>query len=135
MCLYVNKQLTMIGLSSSKDIKTFWKLFVKHESYLETPYLKYKVNSPGLITVDNPIIWDSNIEIIGGGAFHLRTHEEALKRDEFHAEFFEMGKVVKIPVQVTFEDIIAFGGDENVAVRAYMISVQEWNKIFKKNSK
>jgi hypothetical protein len=105
-------------------------VFVIKENYLVTPYFGYRVNGPGEIEMQDAEKYDGQLFI--NKAFHARTTEEATKMDKFHAEFFEKGKTVVLPIRVVYFDIIAFGMDDKVAFKAYKIFEEDWSTIWTK---
>jgi hypothetical protein len=56
---------------------------------------------------------------------------DSTKQDVFFANFFNKGPTITIPVMVAKEDVVAFGFMGDVAVKAYTISIMDWNGIFK----
>ena len=97
--------------------------------------LFFTINEPGLITF--PVFPEKREklypEIIDHDAFHARITEEALKMDIFFAEFFKrdkMGELIKLPIKVTYNDIIAYGIQNDVAFKAYTITEESWNSTF-----
>ena len=134
MCLYVDKITTLQELEKEFDTKTFFKLFILKKTHLETPYLNFEVRGPGRIELPHgvqPLSSEEaiNRSIIQGSAFHARATEDALKIDRFWVEFFNKGDAISLPVTVRKEDIICFGLQDQVAVKAYEILKESWLRI------
>ena len=125
MCLYIDRSKTEYELRTGSDVQIFWKLFIKHKDYLETPYQHLKIEKAGILKMENPITLEEALKTIGvqEGAFHARTEKEALKQDKFFAEYFSNNLVcVDIPVKVNKKDIIAYGAQDNICFGAYEIT-------------
>jgi hypothetical protein len=133
MCLYIDKITTERKLAESVAEEVFYKLFLKREKHIESPYHYFKVLGPGVITHPNPTTWKEAKELVGleTGIFNARTTEEATKQDKFWAEYFtrEEYSCVCIPIIVKKEDIIAFGILNDVGVRAYKICEGTWESL------
>jgi len=72
--------------------------------------------------------------MIEGDAFHARTREESLHQDEFFSDFFERdknGEHVRLPIFAENKDIIAFGNQNDVALKSYTITEKTWKSVFK----
>ena len=134
MCLYIDKLKTEYELRTSSDVQTFWKLFIKHNDYLETPYQHSIIKKAGIFKIDKPITLEEAIKTIGVNerAFHARVEKDALKQDKFFAEYFSNNLVcVSVPIKVNKKDIIAYGIQDNVCFGAYEITQEDWDNIFK----
>ncbi len=131
MCLYIDHQIT-----NSKKMDTepqiFFKVFLKKEDqskkkYLETPFLHYKVDREGLHEV---ALTDKYSDTdIGSGAFHARTKETSIGQELSWIKQFELGKYAVVKIHVKAKDIIAYGNQDDVAVKAYEITSEDWKKI------
>jgi len=133
MCLIVDRNKTWSIRSPSGELRyQFYKVFVIKEDYLITPYFKFRVNGPGEIEMQGAENYGGQLFI--NKAFHARTTEESTKMDKFHAEFFEMGKTVVLPITVVYFDIIAFGLDDKVAFKSYKITEETWRKVWTKSN-
>jgi hypothetical protein len=139
MCLYVDKITTIQELEKEFDTRTFYKLFILKKdgpkpTHIESPYLDFKIRWPGRVELPWSAYRLTSEEaldrvIVTDRAFHVRATEEALKIDRFWVEFFDKAKkenVVSLPVTVRKEDIICFGLQDQVAVKAYEISKESW---------
>ena len=127
MCLYINYIETLKELKN-KNLRTFYKIFVKVSNYIITPYWSFKVSRPGeyrLMTAQSL----KEQGMINEGAFHARTKKGALQQDIFFCEFFEKGQPIIIPINVKTEDIIAFGMVNDVAFKAFTVTDEAWNSI------
>lgn len=131
MCLYVSIRTTNIELKN-KLPRTFYKVFIKEGSCLKTPYRKYLIEGPGIVKVPDPLSRSGakGISMLGSGAFHARTREDALKPDAFYVRFFKLGESVVVPIHVEYEDILVYGLANSVAVTAYKIKEGTWKGIF-----
>jgi len=132
MCLYIDALKTERELCN-EETRTFFKLFIKESDYLKTPYMSFIIRVPGQIILPNPEKQDSSY-IIEKGAFHARTSEISLKIDIFFSKFFERdnnGEHVSLPIEVTHKDIIAYGIQNDVALRSYRITKKTWDSVFK----
>ena len=130
MCLYVDKDKTKEELLN-RETRTFYKLFLKKECHLETPYLHYKIKGPGKIKAvptGKPFT-----DMIGAGVFHARLSQDGTKPDKFFIEYLEFGKFVCLPITVEAEDLVAFGGlgQDNACMKAYTISQNDWDSVWK----
>lgn len=131
MCLYVSHGKTEQKLAEPPPASPhmFYKVFVKTDTHLISPYWSFKIDRPGRIYIPHPAILDGQ-EMIGKGAFHARTHEGALKQDAFYCEFFDRGEPVEIIIHALQEDIIAYGVQDDVALKGFIISFTSWYSIF-----
>ena len=127
MCLYIDRIKTEQELAKDIPERVFYKLFVRRKGCIETPYWGYRVDKPGVLTVVNPVS-STNGVWVNEGAFHARTAEGAIKQDKFYAEYFTKGEYtcVCMPIRVKKEHLVAFGGQEDVAVTAYEITKEAW---------
>jgi len=131
MCLYIDYRTTKLELRN-RESKIFYKVFLKKTDYLETPYQKYIIKGPGIITVPDPL---NRLDIdraimVSRGALHARTTHDATKQDEFYAHFFKMGETIVIPIHVEYEAILVYGLQNSVAITAYEIKEETWKGIF-----
>ena len=133
MCLYIDKQKTEIEKFDTSP-RTFYKLFLKGERTLQTPYMRQIIEGPGIFKAPPPsTAWlDYNKGMIGPGAFHARTTKEALKFDIFWIEQFELGFCVFLEIPVQASHIIAFGSQDNVTFSEYSISHAMWDEALSK---
>jgi hypothetical protein len=137
MCLYVNVSKTEQELKNPEP-RVFFKIFVKAKDCpftpyakdcLFTPYWKYSIYQPGTVIVPHPVLFEGQ-PMINENAFHARTTEKALKQDSFYCEYFDRGKPLNVTINANHEDIIAFGIQDDVALKAYTITKETWNLIF-----
>ena len=128
MCLYVNHIKTEKELENRAS-RIFYKIFIRASDYLSTPYWSFRVDNPGKYTLANAVSYTGQ-EMIGKGVFHARTRKSALKQDLFYCEFFECGKPVVVPIHADIEDILAFGVQDDVALRTFTITKETWDSTF-----
>lgn len=128
MCLYVNVSKTEQELKNTEP-RIFYKVFVKAKDHLLTPYWTFSIHEPGKVIIPDPVSLGMH-PMINGDAFHVRTTEGALKQDAFYCEYFDRGKPINVTINANHEDIIAFGVQDDVALKAYTITEETWNSIF-----
>lgn len=130
MCLYVNRIKTEQELKNKCVIPfTFYKVFIKISDHLLSPYWSFPIQKPGRIIMPDPVLLGEQ-EMIGKDAFHARTRKEALKHDSFYCGFFERGEPVEVIIHANHKDIIAFGIQDDVALKAFTITFSDWSSIF-----
>ena len=127
----MDKFKTQLELKN-KETKTFYKLFIKENNTLISPYQFFEVKKPGYVTLEEPFKGESS-DMIGKGAFHARVTEKALDADEFFSKFFENNKNgthIRLQITVRHRDLIAYGSQDDVAVKGYTITEDVWDSVF-----
>lgn len=123
MCLYIDRGATKRELEEGSLIRTYYKVFVRKDGKLYSPYHKYVITGPGEVRLPDKEFTGDSIE---AGAFHLRVTEDDLKTDLFFIDYMELGKPEILGVHVDKKDIIAYGIQGGVAVKAYRIDHAAW---------
>jgi len=129
MCLYIDKDKTAQEKLNTTP-RVFYKLFLKSDKILQTPYMRHAINGPGKFTAPqaDPSWLEYNKGMVGPGAFHARTSKEALKQDLFWAIQFELGACIFLRIVVHSDYIIAYGNQDNVTFTEYTISEEVWKE-------
>ena len=132
MCLYIDKDKTEREKLKGA-LRTFYKVFVREERTLLTPYFKWPIRAPGAIKAPPPdSVWlKYNEGMVGPGAFHARVLKEALKQDLFWIDQFDLGSCIILEIPVQVEAIVADGNQDNVAFTEYEITEAMWEDAFK----
>jgi len=132
MCLYIDSCKTERE-KFNKSLRKFYKVFVREEKTLLTPYFKWPIRAPGLLKAPPPdSVWlKYNEGMVGPGAFHARLLKESLKQDLFWVEQFELGACIILEIPVQADSIVAYGNQDNVAFTEYEITEVMWDDAFK----
>lgn len=130
MCLYIDRKKTKEKMKDKKKIFKFYKYFQTdyHLKELYSPYWSFVVTKPGVLKIEKEaleiykLVSDPDNYRIEGGCFHAYIHSNAKNAMIF---------VVKIPIYVKKEHIIAFGERNDVCFFEYEIKEKDWNNIWK----
>lgn len=130
MCLYVDRRETDRQLQD-KSNRVFFKLFccLHADSIMRTPYRLFPIKDyDTLIKVESPASRTTRKDI-SEGAFHARLTKEAVElSDVEQTDYFIKGNhsLYILPIHVYYEDIIAYGLQGDVAVKAFTITKHDW---------